>query len=77
MAREPLVPESKPTSGNTPGTSSLAAAEVASFLEHLAVDRQVASSTQNQALNALVFFYDQVLGRPLAELTNFARAKRC
>lgn len=35
-----------------------------------------AKSTQNQALNALVFFYDKVLEQPLDDIGNFARAKR-
>src|SRR5262249_13415991 len=39
----------------------MAAAEVQQFLTHLAVDGRVAASTQNQALNALVFLYQQVL----------------
>ena len=43
------------------------ATEVAAFLETLAVQGNVAASTQNQALNALVFLYGQVLERPLAE----------
>jgi len=34
---------------------------IESFLSHLAVDRNVAASTQNQALNALVFLYREVL----------------
>ena len=54
----------------------LGAAEVVSFLEYLAVRNKVAASTQNQALNALVFLYGQVLDRPLDELGNFVRAKR-
>jgi integron integrase len=37
------------------------AAEVEQFLTHLAVKRHVSASTQNQALNALVFLYQQVL----------------
>ncbi len=49
---------------------------ISTFLEHLALDRNVSSSTQNQALNALVFLYKQVLGRELGELESFARAKR-
>lgn len=56
--------------------ASLGAAEVVSFLQHLAVVRNVAASTQNQALNALVFFYDKALERPLGELGPMARAKR-
>ena len=39
--------------------------EVIAFLTHLAVQRDVAASTQNQALSALLFLYKVVLGRPL------------
>lgn len=39
----------------------MAAAEVEQFLTHLAVHGRVSASTQNQALNALVFLYQQVL----------------
>jgi len=35
--------------------------EIAEFLTYLAVDREVSASTQNQALNALVFMYKKVL----------------
>jgi len=38
--------------------------KVEDFLTHLAVQGNVAASTQNQALNALVFLYRQVLNRP-------------
>ncbi len=54
----------------------LGSGEVVSFLQHLAVQRNVAESTQNQALNALVFFYDKVLKQPLGDIGNFVRAKR-
>lgn len=50
--------------------------EVAAFLTHLAVDRKVAASTQNQALNALVFVYKHVLDRPLGDIADAVRAKR-
>ena len=40
-------------------------AKVEAFLTHLAVERIVASATQNQALNALVFLYGRVLEQPL------------
>jgi integron integrase len=50
--------------------------EVAAFLSDLAVRRKVAASTQNQALNALVFLYKAVLGRPLGEMVGVVRAKR-
>jgi len=54
----------------------LGAAEVAAFLQHLAVDRNVSASTRNQALNALVFLYDKALELPLGDVGAFARAKR-
>lgn len=54
----------------------LGRAEIGVFLEDLAVRGNVAASTQNQALNALVFLYAQVLKQPLEELGNFVRAKR-
>ena len=50
--------------------------EVCSFLTHLAVNRNVAASTQNQALNALVFTYKVVLNRPLGEIVGAVRAKK-
>ncbi len=46
------------------------------FLEHLAVNRRVASSTQSQALNALVFFYKQVMNWTALELGEFAHSKK-
>jgi integron integrase len=51
-------------------------AEIEAFLNHLASDRGVAASTQNQALNALVFLYRHVLGREVGELAGLVRAKR-
>src|SRR6185312_8467587 len=50
--------------------------EVTRFLGFLAVDERVAASTQNQALNALVFMYREVLNRDLEELASFERARR-
>ena len=43
--------------------------EVAAFLGHLATERRVAPATQNQALNAIVFFYTSVLERPLGDFS--------
>jgi len=55
----------------------LGAGEVTAFLSDLAVRCRVSASTQNQALQALVFLYRQVLGRPLADgAINAVRAKR-
>lgn len=44
------------------------------FLERLAP--RSAASTQNQALNAVVFFYRDVLSEPLGDIGKWARAKR-
>lgn len=50
--------------------------EVTTFLTHLAVNKHVAPSTQNQALCALVFLYKRVLEIPLGENSiNAVRAK--
>ena len=46
----------------------MGAAEVEQFLTHLAVAGHVSLSTQNQALNALVFLYKQVLEIDLGRL---------
>lgn len=52
-------------------------AEVAAFLTYLAVDRDVAPSTQNQVLNALVFLYREVLENPLQKnIHGIVRAKK-
>ena len=50
--------------------------EIRAFLTDLAVTRRVAASTQNQALNALVFLYAHVLERPLGSFGEVERAKR-
>ena len=49
--------------------AELGAAEVQGFLTHLAVDRKVAVATQNQALNALVFCFEEVLGHSSVQTT--------
>ncbi|MCA1607120.1 MAG: integron integrase [Acidobacteria bacterium] len=54
----------------------MGAAEVSKFLSHLAVDRHVAASTQNQALAALLFLYRSVLKQTLPWLENVERARR-
>ena len=50
--------------------------KVEAFLTHLAVDRDVAPSTQNQAMNALVFLYRKVLELPLEGKIDAARATK-
>lgn len=54
----------------------LGAIEIEEFLSHLATRRRVAAATQNQALNALVFLYREVLGEPFPDLDEVVRAKR-
>lgn len=46
------------------------------FLTHLAVDRHVSASTQNQALAALGFLYREILGRRFSWLDGIVRARR-
>lgn len=53
----------------------LGAPDVERFLSWLANARDVSASTQNQALCALVFLYNEVLGLPLEGADAFARAK--
>lgn len=50
--------------------------EIAAFLSHLAINRAVAASTQNQALSALLFLYQQVLDRKLGLVSGVERVKR-
>ncbi|MGM0452432.1 MAG: phage integrase N-terminal SAM-like domain-containing protein [Thermodesulfobacteriota bacterium] len=50
--------------------------EISAFLTHLAVKRNVAASTQNQAFNALLFLYRNVLGIEFGELKVVQRAKK-
>jgi integron integrase len=56
--------------------SDMAAAEIEEFLSHLAVDRKVSASTQNQALAAILFLYKKVLQVDLPWLDGIVRAKR-
>ena len=56
--------------------SSMGAGHVRDFLRHLAMDRQVAASTQNQALNAVVFLFKSVLKKDIGDFSDFQRARR-
>ncbi len=53
----------------------LGPSDVEHFLTHLAVERGVASSTQNQAKAALLFLDKEVLARPLPWLENVTSAR--
>lgn len=61
---------------NIRNPSEMGAAEVEAFLSHLAVEGNVAASTQNQALAALLFLYREVLSVDLPWLDKFAPAKK-
>ena len=54
----------------------MAEPELNRFLTHLAVEGNVAASTQNQALAAVLFLYQHVLGRPLDRIEGVVRANR-
>jgi hypothetical protein len=54
----------------------LGAPEVTALLSHLAAERRVSGSTQNQALAALLFLYRDVLGVTLPWLGSVERARR-
>jgi len=55
---------------------TMGAVEINAFLTHLAVDEEVASSTQTQALSALLFLYRRVMGREPGDLGEIVRARR-
>lgn len=54
----------------------IGAAGIRDFLSYLAEERQVAASTQNQALNAISFLYKSVLNYDPGSFGNFTHAKR-
>jgi integron integrase len=56
----------------------LGAEDVRRFLSALATEERVAASTQNQALAALLFLYEHVVGQPLGRVDGIspARARR-
>ncbi len=56
--------------------NEMGAAEVEGFLTHLAVERRVSASTQNQALGALLFLYRHALEVDLPWLENVVRARK-
>ncbi len=54
----------------------MAEPEINAFLSHLAADRHVSASTQNQALSAILFLYRAVLEKELGDFGDLIRAKR-
>jgi integron integrase len=55
---------------------NMGATEIGAFLSHLAIDKNVAASTQNVALNALLFLYRQVLEQEFELGPDVVRARR-
>lgn len=55
--------------------ASMGAKEIGEFLTHLAVNRNNAATTQNSALNAIVFLYKEVLKKEVGIIDNIHRAK--
>ena len=51
-------------------------AEIAQFLSSLATESHVSASTQNQALNALLFLYREILKKDIGYVNGVVRAKR-
>ena len=56
--------------------AEMAEPEIARFLSNLATEARVSGSTQNQALNALLFLYHQVLGKEIGYVNGVVRAKK-
>ena len=56
--------------------AEMAEPEINLFLTHLAVERKVSASTQNQALSALLFLYRYVFGQEIDDLGDVVRARR-
>ncbi|MBI3902454.1 MAG: integron integrase [Nitrosomonadales bacterium] len=56
--------------------NTMGKAELSKFLSYLATEKKVAASTQNQALNALLFLYKEVLEIEIEWLDDIVRAKR-
>jgi integron integrase len=57
-------------------STTFAEQHVNEFLTHLAVEGNVAASTQNQALAALLFLYEHVLNEPLDRIEGVVRAQK-
>ncbi len=56
--------------------SNMGSNEIERFLEHLAVEKKMAASTQNQALSAILFLFKEVLKQDPGWINDSKRAKR-
>ncbi len=61
---------------NLKDPETLATSDIKRYLNYLADERRVSASTQNQALNALVFLFTNTLGKDPGDFNDFTRAKR-
>ena len=59
---------------NGKAPSAINSSDAKAFLSHLAVDREVSASTQNQAFSALLFLFRHILDRDLDEISETVRA---
>jgi site-specific recombinase XerD len=55
--------------------AEMGAREINEYLTFLAVNANVAAATQNQALNAIIFFYREIINRDIPNIGEFIRAK--
>jgi integron integrase len=55
--------------------AEMGAKEINEYLTYLAVRANVAAATQNQALNAIIFFYREIINRDIPNIGEFIRAK--
>lgn len=62
--------------GNKKKISDVMTEDFKNFLSHLAIKQKVSSSTQNQAFNAILFLFRNVLGKETGDLGSAVRAKR-
>ena len=62
--------------GNRKNIQDVLTEDLKNFLSHLAIKQKVSSSTQNQAFNALLFLFRNVLGKETSDLGSAVRAKR-
>jgi integron integrase len=56
--------------------SGIDATDFKNFISHLALKQRVSASTQNQAFNAILFFFRYVLGKETGNIADTVRAKR-
>jgi site-specific recombinase XerD len=75
MCIRQLGPALHPVSSETP-PQEMGAEEIRAFLTYLALNKRVAASTQNVALNALLFLYRHVFHVEFPHLDHIERAKR-